>query len=243
MTASGVSVLGFSVLCVVVLLGTVLQASIGFGLGMVAAPVIALVDSSLVPTVNLVLACMITTAILVQDGAHLDVRGAGWALAGRVPGVVAGAALVALLPARPLALLVVATVLAGVAVSVYGFRPRPTRRAVVVAGMMSGLLATATSIGGPPMAMVWTRFAGPRLRSTMGAFFLVGSAMSLAALALAGSVHLADLRYALLLAPAAGLGLLVARPVGRRLDVRRTRLAATALTLASATVLAVRQFT
>jgi uncharacterized membrane protein YfcA len=238
-----VSVLGFSVLCVVVLVGALLQVSIGFGLGMIAAPVLALVDSSLVPVVNLVLACAVTSAVLVQDGAHLDVRGAGWALVGRVPGVVAGALLVAFLPARPLALLIVATVVAGVVVTVLGYRPRPTRRAVAVAGMVSGVMGTATSIGGPPMAMVWARFAGPRLRSTMGAFFLVGSAMSLAALAVTGSVRFDDLRYALFLAPAAAAGLLLARPVGRRLDIRRTRTVAMAMSLTGAAVLAVQQFT
>jgi uncharacterized membrane protein YfcA len=236
-----VSTLGFFVVCAGVTLGAMLQVSIGFGLGMIAAPVLAIVDASLVPAVNLVLACCVTAAVLVQDGASLDVRGAGWALAGRVPGVVAGTLLVTLLPGRVLALLVVAAVFAGVAVTVYGFRPRPTRPAVVVAGAMSGLMGTATSIGGAPMAMVWAHFAGPRLRSTMGAFFLVGSAMSLAALALAGSVRVDDLWYSLLLVPAAALGFLLARPVGRRLDVRRTRIAAMALSVTGAAVLAVRQ--
>jgi uncharacterized membrane protein YfcA len=237
-----VSVLGFSVLCVAVLAGTLLQVSIGFGLGMLAAPIVALVDSSLVPVVILVLACGITSAILVRDRAHLDVRGAGWALAGRVPGVVAGALLVAFLPPRLLALLVVATVVTGVVVTVLGYRPRPTRRAVAIAGMLSGVMGTATSIGGPPMAMVWTQFAGPRLRSTVGAFFLVGSAMSLAALAVTGSVRFDALRYALFLAPAAAAGLLLARPVGRRLDVPRTRIVAAVVSLTGAAVLAVQQF-
>jgi hypothetical protein len=238
-----VSVVGFAVLCAVVLVGTLLQVTIGFGLGMITAPVLALVEPALVPTVNLVLACCVTAAVLVQDRASLDVRGAGLALAGRVPGVVAGALLVAFLPARPLALLMVVTVVAGVAVTVYGFRPRATRGAVVVAGAMSGVMATTTSIGGPPMAMVWARFAGPRLRSTMGAFFLVGSAMSLGALTFAGSVQAADLWYALLLVPAAAVGFVLARPIGRRLDVPRTRMAAMALSLTGAALLAVQQFT
>ena len=236
------SIWGFSLLCVVVLIGSLLQVSIGFGLGLIAAPVLAVVEPTLVPVVNLVLAVGITTAVLVQDGTHLDLRGTGWALVGRVPGTLAGAGLVAFLPAQPLAFLVVAMVLFGVAATVWGFRPKPTRKAVVVAGAMSGLMGTATSIGGPPMAMVWQQFAGPRLRSTMGAFFLVGSAMSLVALTVSGSVDLHNLRYALFLAPAAALGVLLARPVGKRLDVRRTRLAAMGLATAGATILLVQQF-
>jgi uncharacterized membrane protein YfcA len=203
--------------------------------------VLALVEPSLVPVVLLVLAFGVTSAVLVMDGAHLDLRGTGWALVGRVPGTVGGAVLVAVLPAKPLALLVAAMVVVGVVATLWGFRPRPTRNAVVVAGAVSGLMGTATSIGGPPMAMVWQRFAGPRLRSTMGAFFLVGSVMSLAALTVSGSVDLDNLRYALFLAPAAAVGVLLARPVGRRLDARRTRVTAMALALAGAAVLLVRQ--
>jgi uncharacterized membrane protein YfcA len=237
-----VSVWGFVLLSVVVLVGALLQVAIGFGLGMVVAPVLAIVEPSLVPVVNLVLAVGITAAVLVQDGTHLDVRGTGWALVGRVPGTLVGAGLVAFLPAEPLAYLVVAMVVFGVVATVWGFRPRPTRTAVVVAGAMSGMMGTATSIGGPPMAMVWAQFAGPRLRSTMGAFFLVGSAMSLAALTISGSVDLHNLRYALFLAPAAAAGVLLARPIGRHLDVRRTRQAAMGVALAGAALLLVRQF-
>lgn len=236
------SVWGFALLSLVVFLGSLLQVTIGFGLGMIAAPVLTIIEPSLVPAVNLMLAVGITAAVLVQDGAHLDLHGTGWALAGRVPGTLAGAGLVAFLPTKTLAYLVVAMVLFGVTATVSGFRPRPTRKAVVVAGAVSGLMGTATSIGGPPMSMVWQQFAGPRLRSTMGAFFLVGSALSLAALTVSGSVDLHNLRYALFLAPAAALGVLLARPIGKHLDVRRTRLTAMTLALAGAMVLLVQQF-
>jgi uncharacterized membrane protein YfcA len=236
------SVWVFGLLCAVVLVGSLLQVAVGFGLGLIAAPVLALVEPSLVPVVLLVLSCGVTSAVLVMDGAHLDLRGTGWALVGRVPGTVAGAVLVTVLSARSLALLVVAMVVVGVLASLRGFAPRPTRPVVVVAGAVSGLMGTATSIGGPPMAMVWQRFAGPRLRSTMGAFFLVGSLLSLGALTLSGSVDPRELRYAVFLAPAAALGVALARPVGRRLDVRRTRITAMVLASTGAAILSLRQF-
>lgn len=233
---------GFALLCVVVAVGALLQVAIGFGLGMIAAPVLALVEPSLVPIVNLVLACVVTSVVLVQDGAHLDLRGTGWALAGRVPGTIAGVALVAVMNTKALALLVVAMVTFGVVASLSGFRPRPTRTAVAVAGAVSGMMGTSTSIGGPPMAMVWQKFAGPRLRSTMGAFFLVGSALSLGLLAVSGEVDLHNLRYALFLTPAAVLGIVLARPIGKYLDVRRTRNAAMGLAVTGAAILLVQQF-
>ncbi|WP_189219385.1 MULTISPECIES: hypothetical protein [Streptomyces] len=60
----------------------------------------------------------------------------------------------AVLPARHLALLIAGVVLVGGAASAAGFVPRQRRRSVLLAGLASGLMGTATSIGGPPMAMV-----------------------------------------------------------------------------------------
>jgi hypothetical protein len=64
-------------------------------------------------------------------------------------------------------------------------------------------MGTATSIGGPPMAMVWQRLGGVRLRATTGAFFLVGSLRSPAAPTAAGAVGAHPLRHTAPLAPAA----------------------------------------
>ncbi|MEU5609087.1 sulfite exporter TauE/SafE family protein [Streptomyces sparsogenes] len=232
----------FALLFTTVAVGALFQVSIGFGLGLLAAPVIAALDPSLTPVVVLLLATGVTAAVLALDRGHADLRGAGWALVGRVPGALGGAALVAVLPARYLAFLVAGVVLAGVAVSLRGFVPRPGRGSVLLAGLVSGVMGTATSIGGPPMAMVWQRLSGPALRSTMSGFFLAGSLMSLAALAATGSVHPDSLRYTALLAPAAALGVLLARPLSSRLDTRRTRAVAMVLAVASATVLVVQQF-
>ncbi|MFG2543190.1 sulfite exporter TauE/SafE family protein [Streptomyces sp. NPDC048594] len=232
----------FVLLSVTVGLGALLQVSVGFGLGMIAAPVFALVDPALAPTAVLLLATGVTAAVLVRERGRADLRGCGWALAGRLPGVLAGALLVVALPARHLALLVAAVVLAGATVSVAGYVPRQRRSSVVLAGMASGLMGTATSIGGPPMAMVWQRLGGPELRATMSAFFLAGSLMSLAALTAAGAVGAHALRGTALLAPAAVAGVLLAGPLTRRLNVRRTRAAATALAVAGAVVLVLQQF-
>ncbi|WP_399880958.1 sulfite exporter TauE/SafE family protein [Streptomyces sp. BBFR51] len=209
---------------------------------MIAAPVFSLVDPALAPTAVLLLATGVTATVLVRERGRADLRGCGWALVGRLPGAPAGALLVVALPARCLALLVAAVVLTGVTVSAAGYVPRRRRSSVVLAGMASGLMGTATSIGGLPMAMVWQRLSGPELRATMSAFFLAGSLMSLAALTAAGAVAPHALRGTALLAPAAVVGVLVARPLTRRLNVRRTRTAAAALAVAGAVTLVVRQF-
>ncbi|APU22620.1 sulfite exporter TauE/SafE family protein [Actinoalloteichus sp. GBA129-24] len=236
------SVAELVLLGVVVLVGAFLQASIGFGLGMLAGPVMALVEPSLVPVGVMLLATGVTAATVVLEREHLDLRGAGWALLGRVPGVIAGAALVAVLPTQALSLFLAGVVLLGVFITIRGFAPRPTTGAVITAGAASGLMGTATSIGGPPMALVWQGKVGPALRGTMGAFFLVGSVMSLVALAVAGQVTAEIVTHTALLLPAAALGLLLSRPLARRLDVRRIRYVVLTVSVLGAVVLIVQQF-
>jgi uncharacterized protein len=211
------------IVALVVAVASCLQGAIGFGLGMLAAPVIALVDPALLPGTVLVLAAGITVLGVVRDRVAVDLRGAGWALLGRIPGTVVGALLVAVLPPQALALALAATVLLAVVLSVLGWRPAPRRGAVAVAGAASGLLGTATSIGGPPMAMVWHGSATERMRGTMSVFFLVGTILSLIALVPVGAIDERTLRTAAALAPAMVLGFAVSSSVNRRLDRDRAR--------------------
>ena len=132
-----------------------MQASIGFGMGMLAAPIVAIVDPGLIPGTLIMLATMVTLLVVLQEHQHIDLAGTGWALAGRVPGTIAGALLLMALPEKALALMLAGVVLAGVVLTTVGWMPVPHRRNLVLAGATSGVLGTATSIGGPPMALVW----------------------------------------------------------------------------------------
>ncbi|MCW2134663.1 sulfite exporter TauE/SafE family protein, partial [Arthrobacter sp. VKM Ac-2550] len=203
-----------------------LQSSIGFGMGMLAAPVIALVDPALLPASIIILALLLTTMVTARERAHLDLKGAGWALVGRIPGSLLGAWLVVVLPAEGLAWLVAAAVLTGVALAFFGWAPLPGRANLITAGAASGIMGTSTSIGGAPMALIWQGQQGARLRGTMSAFFMVGSAVSLAALAAAGQVTAEVLVLTAWMVPAALAGYIVSRYTNRFLNRRRLRLIA-----------------
>jgi uncharacterized membrane protein YfcA len=231
------SVLGYCTVAGAIFLASALQASIGFGIGLLAAPIVALVDPGLVPGTLIMIATVVTLIVVIRERQAIDLRGTGWALVGRVPGTIAGALLLAMLPHRALAILLAAVVLVGVVITSLGWVPTPRRRNVVLAGAASGMFGTATAIGGPPMALVWQRNTGARLRGTMGGFFLVGSVMSLCALAATGSIDGRTVWGFAVLIPAGVAGYLISHPLNRFLNPQRLRWLAIGVSTLGAVVL------
>ncbi|TFB75929.1 sulfite exporter TauE/SafE family protein [Cryobacterium glaciale] len=226
-----------AIIAIVIVAASALQASIGFGMGMLAAPVIGLIDPALLPGTVIILAVLLTGIVAVKERSHLDLKGAGWALVGRIPGSLLGAWLVFVLPASGLAWAVAVVVLGGVVMAVSGWAPMPGRGSLITAGAASGVMGTATSIGGAPMALIWQRSRGPQLRGTMSAFFLVGSSISLIALAALGTVTGATVQLAVWMIPAVLLGYLLSRFVNRYLNHGRLRLTALAASALGAVLL------
>jgi uncharacterized membrane protein YfcA len=231
------SVLGYCTVAGAIMLASALQASIGFGIGMLAAPIVALVDPALIPGTLIMVAAFVTLIVVVREREAIDLHGTGWALVGRIPGTIAGALLLAMLPERGLAILLALVVLSGVALTSFGWIPVPRKRNVVLAGAASGVLGTATAIGGPPMALVWQRNEGARLRGTMSGFFLVGSIMSIAALAATGAVNRHTIWMFAVLIPAALAGYVLSRGLNRVLDPKRLRWLAIGVSALGAVVL------
>jgi uncharacterized membrane protein YfcA len=236
-----VSIASYSIVAVAIILASCMQASIGFGMGMLAAPIVAIVDPGLIPGTLIMLATLLTIFVVVREHQDIDLGGTGWALVGRVPGTIAGALLLAALPERALAMVLAAVVLVGVALTSFGWIPTPHRRNLVLAGATSGVLGTATSIGGPPMALVWQNTTGARLRGTMSGFFLVGSLMSIGALTLTGAVDGHTVSSFAVLMPAVAVGFGLSRLVNHLLDPQRQRWVAIVISAVGAIVLIVRQ--
>lgn len=209
----GLSV-AMAIACIVVVyVGAVVQASIGIGLGMIAAPMLAFADPDFIPAAIMLAVLPLTFTIAWIDRQHIVKRDVGFALIGRVPGVIAGALVVAALSDRVLAVMVAASVLLAVVASITGRLFRPTDRALVVAGLASGFAGTTTGIGGPPMALTYQNSDPATMRATISAFFSIGSLMSIGALALAGEIGVRQFQLTALILPGVGLGVVTARRV------------------------------
>lgn len=220
--------------------GALVQGSVGYGMNLIAAPLLALVDPRLVPVPLLMVALAHALLSVAREHRDVDWRGVGFVTAGRVPGTALGVLAVVLLAERPFAAVVGGAVLVCVLLSVVSWTPRPTPRALLTAGVASGTLGTASSIGGPPLALLYQNESGPRIRATLAACFALGSSLSLAALGFAGQLHVDDLVTVLWLLPFLVAGFLLSGPVRRLLHGGRMRVAVLTVAAGSALALLVR---
>nr|WP_239029078.1 sulfite exporter TauE/SafE family protein [Pseudonocardia acidicola] len=221
----------------VVALGALVQGTVGFGIALVSAPLLAILDPRLVPVPLLVLSGTHALLSLARERGDTDWRGVGWALVGRLPGTALGVLAVATLPQRKFAILIAGSVLVCAGLSALRWRLHPTPRTLMVAGLVGGVSGTASSIGGPPVALAYQRERGARIRSTMAAYFTAGTAMSVLSLAAAGQVRLDGLLTGALLLPFMFAGFLLSSPARRFLDRGWTRPAVVGLACTSALVL------
>lgn len=225
----------------VVALAAAVQGAVGFGLVLIAAPIVTLLDVRLVPGPMLVAAFVLTVVMAVRERAGLDTRAVGWAFTGRVPGSFLGAWLLAQLDAAALEVAVALAVLVGVGMTASRVRIPITTASLLGAGFVAGVMGTTTAIGGPPIAIVYQHESGLTLRGTLSGFFVVGSLLSMVTLLLVGRFGWVDLQLGLALLPATMAGYAAGRPATRVLDRGYTRLAVLAVSTAAAAVLLVRR--
>ena len=201
-----------------VTLGALVQGSIGFGFALIAAPTLTLLRPDALPATLLLIAVPMTALMAMRERAAIDVPGFLHALGGRVLGTLAGAGLLLVVPAGYLSVLIGAIILVAVATSAVSPEVEVRRATSVGAGFASGVMGTAAAVGGPPMALLYKDRPGAELRSTLAASFVVGSVLSLIALAASGKVEAWHALLALQLFPGMLLGLLLSRYTLRLVD-------------------------
>jgi uncharacterized protein len=229
----------YLVALIAVIVGAVAQGSVGFGFGMLAAPVLALVDEELVPGAVLVLGLTVASIIAWNERGALDWMGIRWALVGRVLGTFGGAYAVTRLDHDAMAIVLGLFVLAAVLVSLTGWHVRPTAGTLVGAGLVSGVMGTLTSIGGPPMALVYQREQASRLRSTLAGYFVFGASLAMVTLVVSGELGKRQVVDGAILLPGLVVGLLASRALAAYLDRGWMRAAILGLSTATAITLVV----
>jgi uncharacterized protein len=184
----------------------------------VPVPVLALVLPAALPVTVIVLGFPIAISMLIHEHHAVDRPGVSWIIAGRVPGTLCGALIVATVSTAVLQSLVSAVVLVLVAASVL-MPPVPVSAGTqLTAGAVSGVTGTAAGIGGPPLALLYQHQPGATMRSTLAAAFFFGTCLSLLTLAIAGEAGADQLLLGAGLAPLVILGSVAGRRFHDLLD-------------------------
>lgn len=206
---------------VIVFVAAIVQAGLGMGFGLMAAPLLAVLDPELVPAPALFLGFASSLLVALQQHRHIHWPEVGIASVGRLAGVAASSAVLVFFTDRN-SFSILFALMIGLAVLLSAFGPRVafTRPRLFGVAIISGLMGTITSVGAPPLALIYQNRPAQSARATLAAFFTIGCAMSLGALYLTGWASSRDFRLALLMAPAMIAGLLAGRLLQSRFDRR-----------------------
>ncbi|MBP0048254.1 sulfite exporter TauE/SafE family protein [Marinobacterium sp. AK62] len=190
----------------IVTTGVLIQSRIGIGYGLLAAPLLFSIDPAYVP--GPILAVGFCLALLTVTAAQQTLS---WsrvfpAILARIPGAWLGASLIMLMSPATLGLLLGGMLLVGALISWRTPAVKTSTAHLALGGFTSGVLGTATSIGGPPIALVYQSQPPATARSELAAFFLAGTLISLVMLGLNGQLAMAHIWLTIKLLPGVLLG-------------------------------------
>lgn len=202
----------------IIFIGSTVQGVIGFGLGTISTPIMALIKPELVPVVVLCLAFVIACTTLHRSWSETDWKMVWYSNIARLPGTALAVWALAILSTNSLQLFIGCAVIFTMALSSLGWTPKVNAPNTIFAGVLSGFLGTSTSIGGPPMALLMKSFNPTKARGTLSATFVFGSVVSMLSLGIGGQITTYQLKFAAIYLPLAILGLFAASYFNRFVD-------------------------
>jgi len=168
------------------LVGCWVQTALGFGMAVIAAPFIILLNPVWVPVALTFCALFLSILNTLNQWQDLEFDALKLPFITRLPGTVLGAWLLTLLDVNALQIFVSCCVLFAVAVSFYGKQFDYTSKRMGIAAFISGIMGTTTSVGGPPMALVMQHGNPKNVRANLSLYFGYSCSISLLAYAMIG---------------------------------------------------------
>ena len=240
---TGLDALWLAVVALIIVGAAIMQLGLGMGFGLAAAPLLALIDPELVPVPTLILGMLSSGWGALSERDAIAWNEVATGAIGRVAGVAAATGVLAVLTdERGFSIAFGLMVGLAVVMSVFGRRIPFNRPNLIGVSALSGLMATITSVGAPPLALIYQDRPAAEARPTLAAFFALGCLLALAGLAVSGHADLRDVALAALMLPPMLAGIVIARRLRGRFD-RRYRPALLAMAGMAAVLLVARGIT
>lgn len=208
----------------IVVLGAVCQSSISMGFALIAAPILLILNPDFVPVPMILGGFTLSLLILIRDRKSIDLSGVGIALLGRLTGAITAALIISRVSTELFSILFGLFILAAVMMSFVRIRWEPQPPTLFGAGFLSGLMGTLSSIGGPPMGLLYQHQKGSVIRSSLAGFLAIGTMMSLVSLGVVGKLTMTEFSLFLRILPAICLGFLLSTHTIRLLEKGYTRI-------------------
>jgi uncharacterized protein len=217
---------GYLFIFLAVLCGTFIQGAVGFGFALVAAPILMMLKPDLVPGPLIFASLLLSLTMALRERKAADHRNLGWLFLGFLPGLAMGSFFLQTLTQSTVSLLFGFFILTAVVLSSNGIKIQQQSRLMTMpAGMLSGIMNITTSMGGPPVALLYQNATGPKFRGTLAIFFFTGNLLTLLGLYQIGLMGEMEFINGLYLTPAVALGLLLSKPAANWLDKGKTKYA------------------
>lgn len=194
---------------IIVLLGSLLQGLIGYGVGMFCAPLLFIIDPSLVPAPLILISTVITVIMLYRDKSHLQFDQVSWAMKGGFIGVILAGLVLRIATKEQFELAFGLLMLAAVFISVLGFSPVVNKKSNTIAGFTSGFMGTITAVGGPPMALLYQHGDIKNIKANLTAFWLFLNIIAIITLSLIGEITMGTLTIVAQTLPGVFIGLYI----------------------------------
>lgn len=208
---------------VLIFIGAFIQTATGFGLAVVASPLLILLSPQYIPGPIILIGLFLALLNVMKYRANISIGGLKHAIIGRIPGTLSGAALLYFIDVAQLSLFLGIVVLMAVGVSLLPYKIHPTRNRLIFAGFLSGFFGTSSGIGGPPMALLLQHQQAHLIRANLAAFFVASCIMSLLIQIPIGYMSMAHVYLSLPLIPASYLGYRVAHMFVDRISQKMVR--------------------
>ncbi len=170
----------------VLFIGCAVQTALGFGMAIIAAPIIVIFRPEWVPAILTIIAFFVSGQNALSQRVHIQWQSILPPMISRIPGTFIGAWILTQVPAQGLQLMVAGMVFIAIFITAFAKPFAATRRNLSVAGFISGFTGSTTSIGGPPMALVMQHGKSHNTRANLSVYFTYGCVLSLASYQLLG---------------------------------------------------------
>lgn len=229
-------------MCGIVIIASGVQACLGMGYGLTAAPLLALVDPAFVPVATILVGMLTSSMGAWSERAGIDWSDVKLAVAGRLAGALAAAVVLSVITDKSAFLLVFGVGIAvAVMMSLLNHSIEKSSHSLTSMGAVSGLMGTITGVGAPPMALVFQGSYAGQARPTLAAIFAIGCFVSIVILALIGWLKAGDFVLCAMMLPPMFMGTYIGRRFRNLVDTRY-RIAILLASGVAAAILIIRAF-